>query len=361
MGGDGEGCEEVEVLKGMVGVEGDEFGPMVAIGRGGRSGDDAEVLAGIVDADVEETVAVVGVVLLVVDAGGDDAELAGGVAGGEEAVFVGGVTAGFDQEVDAVAGFANAEVEALVRFVEDKGVFGCGRAEGVAEDVVLTLGGLVLGGIEEGARVVGPGDGADALSGVWELDARAEVADVERVLAESGGVGGVGEEVAVGADGHCAERHEGMAFGERVDVEDDLLGLGGVEGGVEVGVGGGAAAVDVVLAALDGAGGVEPIAETVGNGLVGLLDMGEHLGVELALQVGGGRHAGGGVGVLGFKIGDDLGRVLVAHPAVVVVERDAVEGGRRGVAAGDGRLDGGVGGGRLAGHYGVWLLGVCGG
>ena len=96
--------------------------------------------------------------------------------------------------------------------------------------------------------------------------------------------------------------------------------------------------MDGILEALDGAGGVEPVAEAVGDGLVGLLDVGEHLGVELGLEVGGGRHEGGGVGVLGFEVGDDFGRVLVAHPAVVVVEGDAVERGGRGVAAGDGRL-----------------------
>ena len=31
-GGDGEGLEEVEVFEGVVGVEGDEFGPVVAAG-----------------------------------------------------------------------------------------------------------------------------------------------------------------------------------------------------------------------------------------------------------------------------------------------------------------------------------------
>ena len=177
----------------------------------------------------------VGVVLLVIEAGSDDAEFAGGIGGGEEAILVGGVAAGFDHEVLAVAGAADAEVEALVFFVEDEGVFGGGRAEGVAEDAVLALGDFVLGGVEEGARVVGPGEGADAFGGVGKIGPGAQVADVEGVLAEAGGVSGVGEEVAVGADGEGAEGHEGMAFGEDVDVEDDLLGLGGVEGRVEVG------------------------------------------------------------------------------------------------------------------------------
>ena len=114
----------------------------------------------------------------------------------------------------------------------------------------------------------------------------------------------------------------------------------GSKGELRSAVGGGAAAVDGVLAAFDGAGGVEPVAEAVGDGLVGLLDVGEHLGVELALQVGGGGHDGCGVGVLGVEVGEDLGGVLVAHPAVVVLEGDAVEGGGGGFAAGDGRLDG---------------------
>ena len=155
-----------------------------------------------------------------------------------------------------------------------------------------------------------------------------------------------------------AERHEGMALGEEVDVEDDLLGLARVEGRVRVGVGGGAAAVDGILEALDGAGGVEPVAEAVGDGLVGLLDVGEHLGVELGLEVGGGGHHRGGVGVFGFEIGDDFGRVLVAHPAVVVLEGDAVQRGGGGVAAGYGRLGGEAGcdSSERLGHSWVGLL-----
>ena len=126
-----------------------------------------------------------------------------GSAAARKRILVGGVAGGFDHEVLAVAGAADADVEALVFFVEDEGVFGGGRAEGVAEDVVLALGGLVLGGVEEGAGVGGPGEGADALGGVGQVGRRgAQVADVERVLAEAGGVSGVGEQVAVGADGH---------------------------------------------------------------------------------------------------------------------------------------------------------------
>ena len=70
-------------------------------------------------------------------------------------------------------------------------------AEGVAEDAVLALGGLILCGVEEGARVGSPGQRADALGGVWEIGERWQgwihTADVERVLAKAGGIRGVGE------------------------------------------------------------------------------------------------------------------------------------------------------------------------
>ena len=69
--GDGEGLEEVEVFQGMVRVERDELGPVVAARAGDGGGDDAEVLAGVVGADVEEAVPMGGVVLLVVEARGE--------------------------------------------------------------------------------------------------------------------------------------------------------------------------------------------------------------------------------------------------------------------------------------------------
>ncbi len=98
-----------------------------------------------------------------------------------------------------------------------------------------------------------------------------------------------------------------------------------------------AAAVDGVLRALDGARVVVIAGVVVGVGLVGLLDVAQHLAIEGLLQVLRGGHPGFGVGVLGFEIGGDLLRVFVAQPGVVVVEGMAVEGGGGGLAAGDGR------------------------
>ena len=173
----------------------------------------------------------------------------------------------------------------------------------------MALGLLVFGGEEEGAGIGGPGDGADAFGGVSEVLAGGEVADVQGVLAEAGVVGRVSEQVVVGADGHGAHGHEGLAFSKFVDVEEDFF--GGVWSCL-------AAAVDRILQAFDGAGGVEPAAVGVRDGLVGFLDVRKHLGVEGRLELVGRCHGGGGVGVFGGEVGEQLGGGFVAHPGVIV-------------------------------------------
>src|SRR5438445_6752358 len=55
--------------------------------------------------------------------------------------------------------------------------------------------------------------------------------------------------------------------------------------------------------------------------------MREHLGVEFRLQLLSRLHDRSGISVLGFEVGDDLGRVLVAHPAVVVLQSLSVQCG----------------------------------
>ena len=50
-----------------------------------------------------------------------------------------------------------------------------------------------------------------------------EVLDVQGVLAEAGGVSGVGEPAAVVGDVGCADGEKGVAFGQLVAVEDDFF------------------------------------------------------------------------------------------------------------------------------------------
>ena len=72
-----------------------------------------------------------------------------------------------------------------------------GAAERVALELELALLLFVFDGVEERAIVGGPDDGADALDFSGESFAGFEILDVQGVLAEAGGVGGVGEPAAV--------------------------------------------------------------------------------------------------------------------------------------------------------------------
>jgi len=105
------------------------------------------------------------------------------------------------------------------------------------------------------------------------------------------------------------------------------------------------AAEDGVLLSLFGADVVPPVAFAVRGGLVSLLDVAEHLVVELLAQ--GSQVGGEGLSVLvfGLEIGGDVGIFLVAKPRIVVSEGDAVEDGLFVVFSGDGG-----GGGCAFGH-----------
>lgn len=151
------------------------------------------------------------------------------------------------------------------------------------------------------------------------------------VLAEAGVIGGVSEQGAARGDGHIADGHEGLALGEFVYVKEDLLGLGFVEGNA----GGDAAAMDGVLETRDSAGVVKKSLHQVGNGLVCLFDVGEHLVVELLLERGRRSHEALGEGILGVEIGESFRRGFVAEPGVIVGKGDTVEDGALGFGTGD--------------------------
>ncbi len=80
-----------------------------------------------------------------------------------------------------------------------------------------------------------------------------------------------------------------------------------------------------VLQPLLGARVIPPAAVAEGNRNVGLLDVAQHLVVELFLQAGQWSHHCFGIGVFGFEVGGDFGIFLVAQPGVVVDKRVAVK------------------------------------
>ena len=144
------------------------------------------------------------------------------VCGGQHLAFSRGVAGGFQDDEFAVAGAAGAEVEALVVVLVDQHVAGSGRAACVTPELVLALLLLVFDGSRRACVVGGPDDGAYALDFSGESLAGFEILDVEGVLAEAGGVSGVGEPAAVVGDVGGADGEEGMALGKVIAVEDDV-------------------------------------------------------------------------------------------------------------------------------------------
>src|ERR1017187_6458504 len=91
-------------------------------GRGDRGGDEAIARVGVVDADVEESVALVHVIADAFLARFNNGPLGSRRIGGKEPGFAGDVAAGGNQHVLSVPAATDVDVVALVLFVEDAGV-----------------------------------------------------------------------------------------------------------------------------------------------------------------------------------------------------------------------------------------------
>ena len=79
------------------------------------------------------------------------------------------------------------------------------------------------------------------------------------------------------------------------------------------------AATDAVLLALLGAGVIPVLAVAVGHGNIRLLDVAEHLVVELLAQCGLGCDEVFGVCILGFQVRRRIGIGLIAQPPMLRV------------------------------------------
>jgi len=217
------------------------------------------------------------------------------------------VAVGDEEDVGAAAAALDVDAETLVFFFEEQRIGPVG-AEDVAIELVRAFGDFVFDDVEEGAIVGGPCGAGDALDAERKHGGVFEIFDFESVLAEADGVRGVGEEEIVVADFEDAEAEEGVAFGEEIQIKEDVL-SGSVDG---------CAAIDGVLLAFDGASVVFEAANGVGDAEIGLLNAAEHFVVEARLEWLGGFKVGVGVGVFGFEVGKDAGIFFVAEPGVVV-------------------------------------------
>ena len=289
-------------------------------------------------------------VLEVLGARREDLPRAVGVERVEGAVLRGGLRARGDHQEAVAAAAAHADVEPTVGLVVDQLVVDLVGAERVPPDLVGAPG-VVDGRVVEGLARGVPGDTAEHAGDlVVEQAAGAQVLDPDDVPLVAHDVDRVGQQVPVEADAGAAEGEVLVALRELVEVEQHLLaGQGRLVGGAVLGrlgrgpVVGGAhrhPAAGAVLAALEGPA-VVPVAAVAGrHRQVGLLGACLDLAEDRRAQVGQVRGALLGPGVLRLEVGQDLGRVLVAQPVVLVGARAAVVLGGDRTARSEGGCEG---------------------
>ena len=302
--------KDVDVLDHHVAATGEHLLPVRLPRVGDGRGDDPEVPAVLVRADVEEGASVVHVVLVVLLARGDQAQGRRRLVGREPAPFARGEGGNADEENRLAARAPGEHPEHLVLLLIEEDVGRRVGAEGVPVEPVRALG-RVGDRVEERLVVGRPGHRGRSRDLLREELAGRQVLDVQRVVAEARVVGRVGEQVPVVADVARRDRHELLAFRKGVDVEVDLLLP------LEAAL---LAAVDRILLALLSARVVEPSAVPVGHREIGFLDPPEHLVVERLLEPLRRLHECAGVRVLGLEERADLRVVLLSHPEVVVLQ-----------------------------------------
>src|SRR6266404_2879227 len=155
------------------------------------------------------------VVFMIIFARSDEAKLRARLSCGKETDFTRCVAGDREQKKGAAAGAFDIEAKTLVGFFVEQRV-GLGCAENVAIEAVGALRGFVFDGVEEAAIIGGPGGAGDTLDSDWERFAAVQILDLQRVLAEAGGVERIGEQAIVVADRERAEAQKRMARGERV-------------------------------------------------------------------------------------------------------------------------------------------------
>jgi hypothetical protein len=320
-----------------------------AAGVGCRHLDELEIEGAVVVEDEQHVLAVDhrvgGVVLDALPARPHHAGLRTEVCCIHEPLLGGDRRAHPDHEVAVAAGEARAEPEPLVGLVEELRVVLDGCAQLVQPDRVGSPG-VIDCRVDDEAAVGREGRAGERVGDlVRQLLTGDDVAHAHGVALVAGDVDAVQHPIAVGGDLEAAEREELVPLGFDVAVEQDLLALDGdvrrqLGRGPVIRRGEGGAALDAVLAALDGPPVVPPVPAARGHREVGLERAALDLVEDRVLQPAQMCRASPGVGVLGLQVRDDSRVFLRAEPLVGVLHVVTVVSADDRVARGDGRNGG---------------------
>ena len=281
-----------------VGAMRDQLFPVLASGSLYWCSHQPEISSRIVDANEELFAVMIDLIFLVLDAWRNQVPFALRLTGTQVAPFRSCVASAFDQQILAAARQLNTNVEALVRIFIDNRIRCRIRSQQVPIHAIVALRAFLFHCVEESSIVRRPGKGAGFLHALGIELARLQTLDVERVLAESSVVGGIGQQVTVFTHAHAAQRHEFLTFGESILIKDDFFGRVSIDGILRCPL----ATEDWILLSGLRAGVIEVLAFAERDTDVRFLDVADHLPVELFLKSTGMLRERVGVGVLGLEI-----------------------------------------------------------
>ena len=238
------------------------------------------------------------------------------VIGRQPAYFGRGLAGSLENDHRFVARAAGKNVEQLVLLFIDQIILV--RSQHVAEKLIAALGDGIFGHIEDGLVVSGPGKVIDPFNPFGKELTGFQVLDLEGVLAIARVVRGKGQQVAVVAGSKGANAHELLSFCQFILVQDDLF-LSAKAAFF--------AAENRVLLPFFGARVIEVSILPVRHVLVRLLDVAEHLLIELCLQLLSRLHQRLSVSVFGFEMLQHLRICFFTQPEIIVNERFAMNPG----------------------------------
>jgi len=290
--------------------------------------DDAKLLGSLVGAEVEQAIPVIHLVLVALFPRKHRLEGAFGLIGSQDPHFI-GVRAGKGEHQElAIPGAGQIHAEQLILLLEHEFRLG---PQAQAPDLIRALGHGIFGGVEEGLPVGSPFHAGHPLRGVRQEAARGQILHPQRVLAVPRFIGGVGQSGIVVADGTVPQAKEGLALGQFVLVQVDLLRR--LHAAFP-------AAEDGVLLPFHGAAVVEEPVVEGGHAEVRLLDAAQQFLVKALLEGLESAGLGFGEGILGLQVGRHLGVLLLPQPEVGIPEGLAVPGLGVGHLLGDRRHGG---------------------
>ena len=272
LGGDREPGEQRHVFQHHVLAVPDQLRPLRR-GHYGR-GDQPEIASPVVDADVQEPVAVVGIIFDVLAPRHQQPGLCIRFRSPQQTRFAGSVASALDHDILAVARAARAQIEPFVGLFQHQHVVRHRRPQPMPVQLELPLLHLILDRIKQCPVVGRPHDRPHAFPRFRQELACPQVLDMQRVLPEACGVGRIGQQAAVVGDVHAAQGHKVVPRRERFHIEDHLLRRSRKRFPRAA-----LAAVHRVLRALGGARVVPVLAFARGHAYVGLLDVRQQFAV----------------------------------------------------------------------------------